>query len=85
MTGSARSGTAAAGTTAHADGHVPRQAALGTNAFPALVRRMRLYTVPVYDYVLMTEPLSRRAARRASAGGTGRASATWPTSSTTTG
>ncbi|HEX3221739.1 MAG TPA: FAD-dependent oxidoreductase [Nocardioides sp.] len=32
--------------------------ALGTNAFPALVRRVRLHTVPVYDYVLMTEPLS---------------------------
>jgi glycine/D-amino acid oxidase-like deaminating enzyme len=32
--------------------------ALGTNAFPALVRRARLYTVPVYDYVLMTEPLT---------------------------
>jgi glycine/D-amino acid oxidase-like deaminating enzyme len=32
--------------------------ALGTNAFPALVRRVRLHTVPVYDYALMTEPLS---------------------------
>lgn len=32
--------------------------ALGTNAFPALVKRLRPYTVPVYDYVLMTEPLS---------------------------
>jgi glycine/D-amino acid oxidase-like deaminating enzyme len=32
--------------------------ALGTNAFPALVRRIRLHTVPVYDYALMTEPLS---------------------------
>lgn len=32
--------------------------ALGTNAFPALLRRLRLFTVPVYDYVLMTEPLS---------------------------
>jgi glycine/D-amino acid oxidase-like deaminating enzyme len=35
-----------------------RQAALGTNAFPSLLRRLRLYTVPVYDYVLMTEPLT---------------------------
>lgn len=34
-------------------------AALGTNAFPSLVRRLRLHTVPVYDYVLMTEPLSQ--------------------------
>ena len=31
---------------------------LATNVFPALVRRNRLMTVPVYDYVLMTEPLS---------------------------
>jgi glycine/D-amino acid oxidase-like deaminating enzyme len=35
-----------------------RRVALGTNAFPSLVRRLRPYTVPVYDYVLMTEPLS---------------------------
>jgi glycine/D-amino acid oxidase-like deaminating enzyme len=32
--------------------------ALGTNVFPSLVKRHRLMTVPVYDYVLMTEPLS---------------------------
>ena len=32
--------------------------ALGTSAFPNLVRRIRLHTVPVYDYALMTEPLS---------------------------
>ena len=32
--------------------------ALGTNAFPALLRRHRAHTVPVYDYVVMTEPLS---------------------------
>lgn len=31
---------------------------LATNVFPSLVRRNRLMTVPVYDYVLMTEPLS---------------------------
>ncbi|MGW8377879.1 FAD-binding oxidoreductase [Streptomyces sp. ODS28] len=36
-----------------------RQVALGTNAFPSLVRRVRPYVVPVYDYALMTEPLSR--------------------------
>ncbi|MFT4287220.1 NAD(P)/FAD-dependent oxidoreductase [Nocardioides sp.] len=35
-----------------------RQVALGTNAFPPLLRRLSLMTVPVYDYVLMTEPLS---------------------------
>ncbi|GAA4157580.1 FAD-dependent oxidoreductase [Gryllotalpicola daejeonensis] len=31
---------------------------LATNAFPPLLKRYRLYTVPVYDYVLTTEPLS---------------------------
>ncbi|MFF4474067.1 NAD(P)/FAD-dependent oxidoreductase [Streptomyces sp. NPDC001599] len=35
-----------------------RTVALGTNVFPNLVRRVRSYTVPVYDYALMTEPLS---------------------------
>ncbi|GGX97550.1 NAD(P)/FAD-dependent oxidoreductase [Streptomyces minutiscleroticus] len=35
-----------------------RQVALGTNVFPNLVRRVRPYTVPVYDYALMTEPLT---------------------------
>jgi glycine/D-amino acid oxidase-like deaminating enzyme len=32
--------------------------ALATNVFPSLLKRNRLMTVPVYDYVLMTEPLS---------------------------
>ena len=32
--------------------------ALATNVFRPLLRRARLLTVPVYDYVLMTEPLS---------------------------
>ncbi len=32
--------------------------ALATNVFPSLLRRTRLMTVPVYDYVLMTEPLT---------------------------
>ena len=60
-------GTAASGLDEH-DGalHVvteagevrTRQVVLGTNAFPPLLRRLRLMTVPVYDYVLMTEPLS---------------------------
>ena len=31
---------------------------LATNAFPSPLRRLRLYTVPVFDYVLATEPLS---------------------------
>ena len=32
--------------------------ALATNAFPSLLKRNRLMTVPVYDYVLMSEPLT---------------------------
>ncbi len=32
--------------------------ALATNVFPSLLKRYRLHTVPVYDYALMTEPLS---------------------------
>jgi glycine/D-amino acid oxidase-like deaminating enzyme len=47
-----------------------RQVALATNAFPNLVRRRRLHTVPVYDHVLMTEPLS--AEQLASIGWAGR-------------
>ncbi|AUY49648.1 FAD-dependent oxidoreductase [Streptomyces sp. CB01881] len=35
-----------------------RRVALGTNAFPSLVKRVRPFVVPVYDYALMTEPLS---------------------------
>ncbi|MCP3816655.1 FAD-binding oxidoreductase [Streptomyces sp. A3M-1-3] len=35
-----------------------RRVALGTNIFPSLVKRVRPYTVPVYDYALMTQPLS---------------------------
>ncbi|MFE9376223.1 NAD(P)/FAD-dependent oxidoreductase [Streptomyces sp. NPDC006855] len=35
-----------------------RHVALGTNIFPSLVKRVRPYTVPVYDYALITEPLS---------------------------
>ncbi|MFF5448336.1 NAD(P)/FAD-dependent oxidoreductase [Streptomyces sp. NPDC012888] len=35
-----------------------RRVALGTNIFPSLVKRIRPFTVPVYDYALMTEPLS---------------------------
>ena len=34
------------------------QVVSATNVFPALLRRHRPYTVPVYDYVLMTEPLT---------------------------
>ncbi len=47
-----------------------QQVALGTNAFPSLLARNRLMTVPVYDYVLMTEPLT--AAQKAEIGWEGR-------------
>ena len=35
-----------------------RRVALGTGAFSPLLRRLRYYLVPVYDYVLLTEPLT---------------------------
>ena len=35
-----------------------QKTALATNVFPSLLARNRLSTVPVYDYVLITEPLS---------------------------
>lgn len=35
-----------------------QHAVLATNAFPSLLKRNALMTVPVYDYVLMTEPLT---------------------------
>lgn len=46
------------------------RAVLATNAFPPLLRRLRLYIVPVYDYALMTEPLD--ASQRAAIGWAGR-------------
>jgi glycine/D-amino acid oxidase-like deaminating enzyme len=44
--------------------------ALATNAYPSLLRRLRLLTVPVYDYAIVTEPLDP--ARRAAIGWAGR-------------
>jgi glycine/D-amino acid oxidase-like deaminating enzyme len=35
-----------------------RRVVLATNGFPSLVRSIRRYVVPVYDYALMTEPLT---------------------------
>ena len=43
-----------------------RRVALGTNVFPALLHRYRPHTIPVYDYVLVTEPLD--AGQRAAIG-----------------
>jgi glycine/D-amino acid oxidase-like deaminating enzyme len=47
-----------------------RQVVLATNASRPLLRRLRLMTVPVYDYALMTEPLSTE--QRAAIGWAGR-------------
>jgi glycine/D-amino acid oxidase-like deaminating enzyme len=47
-----------------------RRAILATSAFAPLVRAIRRYVVPVYDYVLVTEPLSPE--RRAALGWEGR-------------
>jgi glycine/D-amino acid oxidase-like deaminating enzyme len=47
-----------------------RRVALCTNGFPPLLRRLRHFVVPVYDYALMTEPLTP--AQRASIGWQGR-------------
>jgi glycine/D-amino acid oxidase-like deaminating enzyme len=52
-----RHGTGVRITTSHAAVRADR-VALATNAFPSLLRRVRPYVVPVYDYALMTEPLS---------------------------
>jgi glycine/D-amino acid oxidase-like deaminating enzyme len=44
--------------------------ALATNAFPPLLKRLSYYVIPVYDYALMTEPLT--SAQRESIGWYGR-------------
>ncbi|RNL63221.1 FAD-dependent oxidoreductase [Nocardioides marmoriginsengisoli] len=49
---------------------VARRVMLATNAFRPLLRRLRLMTVPVYDYALMTAPLSTE--QRAAIGWPGR-------------
>jgi glycine/D-amino acid oxidase-like deaminating enzyme len=49
---------------------IANRVAMATNAFPPLVKSLSLYIVPVYDYVLVTEPLS--AAQWASIGWRGR-------------
>jgi glycine/D-amino acid oxidase-like deaminating enzyme len=57
VTGLARDGAGMRVTTANGSIRAGR-VALATNAFRPLLRRVRLHTVPVYDFVLMTEPLS---------------------------
>jgi len=60
--------TPATGLEKEADGILVRTAhggvkagkvALATNAFPPLLKRLNYFIVPVYDYAIMTEPLSR--------------------------
>ncbi|MEU5722554.1 FAD-dependent oxidoreductase [Micromonospora sp. NPDC047738] len=63
VTGLCRDGGALRATTAGGPDGVPgvvraRQVVLATNAFPPLLRRLRAWLVPVYDYALMTEPLT---------------------------
>ncbi|MBO4141659.1 FAD-dependent oxidoreductase [Micromonospora tulbaghiae] len=63
VTGLARDGAALRATTAGGTDAAPgavraRQVVLATNAFPPLLRRLRSWLVPVYDYALMTEPLT---------------------------
>ncbi|MFJ8577084.1 NAD(P)/FAD-dependent oxidoreductase [Micromonospora sp. NPDC093277] len=65
VTGLHRDGPALRAVTAGGPGAAPgvvraRQVVLGTNAFPPLLRRLRAWLVPVYDYALMTEPLSEQ-------------------------
>nr|WP_314315662.1 FAD-dependent oxidoreductase [Kocuria rhizophila] len=52
--------TSGDGVVAHTEAGLVRapRAVLATNVFPSLLKRNRLKTVPVYDYALMTEPLT---------------------------
>jgi glycine/D-amino acid oxidase-like deaminating enzyme len=53
-----RAGAGVRATTASGAAVTARRAVLATSAFPPLVRAIRHYVVPVYDYVLVSEPLS---------------------------
>ena len=47
-----------------------KRVALATNVAPSLIRSARKYVIPVYDYVMVTEPLTKK--QRASIGWKGR-------------
>jgi glycine/D-amino acid oxidase-like deaminating enzyme len=47
-----------------------KRVAIATNAFPPLIKQLSRYIVPVYDYVLVTQPLS--SSQRSSIGWQGR-------------
>ncbi|MDR7279200.1 NAD(P)/FAD-dependent oxidoreductase [Catenuloplanes atrovinosus] len=57
VTGLSDEGAAVRLTTPHGAVRAGR-AILATNAFPPLLRRLRHFVAPVYDYALMTEPLT---------------------------
>lgn len=57
LLGLRREGSSMVATTGSATVRAAR-VVLATNAFPGPLRRLRYATVPVYDYVLATEPLS---------------------------
>lgn len=69
VTGLERDGSALRVRTDHGSVRTPK-AVVGTNAFASVVKRLRHYIAPVYDYVLVTEPLS--GAQLASIGWEGR-------------
>lgn len=52
-----RRGAAVAVTTGYGQ-VVAHRVALATNVFPSLIRHLRSYVIPVYDYALATEPLT---------------------------
>ncbi|MGB7980677.1 MAG: FAD-binding oxidoreductase [Candidatus Nanopelagicales bacterium] len=57
VTGLSRQHAGVAVRTAHGQ-VLARQVALGTSAYPNLLRRVRPFIIPVYDYALVTEPLT---------------------------
>lgn len=57
VTGLDRDGLGLRARTSHGSVHAAK-VVLGTNVFPGLLRRLRHYIAPVYDYALVTEPLS---------------------------
>ena len=56
---------------ANGDGSIlARKVLHATSAYPGVIPEIRRYVVPVYDYVLISEPLTEATGRR-SAGGPG--------------
>jgi glycine/D-amino acid oxidase-like deaminating enzyme len=66
VTGLARDGAALLARSGRSGSVRAARIALATSAFPPLLRRLRAYLVPVYDYALVTRPLT--AAELASVG-----------------